>query len=296
MSQLATEHAQSWEHRRALVNGVDLHYVVAGQGPLVVLLHGFPECWYSWRHQIGPLAATNTVVAVDQRGYNDSSKPPAVDDYDLEYLIEDVRALIEHCGHDRATIIGHDWGGAVAWAFAMRYPERTARLAVLNLPHPSLFMRALRTNPRQIRRSWYFAFFQVPRLPEWLLSRDNYGALAWVFALLARRSASFSEEDLVVYRAAWGQPGAMTAMINWYRAVVRTRGRTYRGLPHRIAQPTLLIWGTDDSALGQELTYGTERYALDLRVRYLDGISHWVQQEAPDAVNAMLVPFVRGEW
>ncbi len=283
------------EHRMAAVNGVDLHYVIAGRGPLVVLLHGFPEFWYSWRHQIAPLAQTHTVVALDQRGYNHSSKPAGVAAYALEHLVEDVRALIRHLGHTSATIVGHDWGGVVAWSFAMRYPLATLRLAVLNLPHPRLMQRALLTNPRQMLRSWYVAAFQIPRLPEWLMRRDRYGVLTRAFTTWVTRSNAFTPADLDRYRQAWGQPGALTAMVNWYRALWHSRS-FYAAVPAMISVPTLLIWGTADRALGQELTYGTERYVSDLRVRYLNGISHWVQQEAPAEVNAMLVPFVRGEW
>ncbi|MBA3469070.1 MAG: alpha/beta hydrolase [Herpetosiphonaceae bacterium] len=279
----------------AAVNGVNLHYVIAGSGPLVVLLHGFPEFWYSWRHQIEPLAQRHTVVALDQRGYNHSSKPAAVADYALEQLVEDVRALIRHLGHTHAVIVGHDWGGVVAWAFAMRYPLVTLRLAVLNLPHPRLMRKALLSNPRQMLRSWYAAAFQIPKLPEWLMERGRYGLLTRSFTSWVSRSNVFTPADLELYRQAWSQPGALTAMVNWYRAF-RFSKNFYATVPEIISVPTLLIWGTADKALGQELTYGTERYVSDLRVRYLNGISHWVQQEAPDEVNALLVPFVRGEW
>jgi pimeloyl-ACP methyl ester carboxylesterase len=283
-------------HRIAAVNGVDLHYVIAGSGPLVVLLHGFPEFWYSWRHQIAPLAQTHTVVALDQRGYNHSSKPAGVAAYALEHLVEDVRALIAQLGHERAVVVGHDWGGAVAWSFAMRYPLVTERLAVLNLPHSRLMQKALLSNPRQMLRSWYAAAFQVPRLPEWLMRRGRYRILTRALTSWVGRPDVFSAADLEAYRQAWGQPGALTAMVNWYRAVPRFSRGFYATVSQNISVPTLLIWGTADRALGQELTYGTERYVGDLRVRYLNGVSHWVQQEAPAEVNAMLLPFVRGEW
>jgi pimeloyl-ACP methyl ester carboxylesterase len=288
---------QTLEHRTAHVNGVDLHYVTAGAGPLVVLLHGFPEFWYSWRHQIGPLARTHTVVALDQRGYNTSAKPAGVAAYALWQLVEDVRALVDHLGHDRATIVGHDWGGAVAWAFAMRHPGMTERLAVLNLPHPALLRRALKSNPRQMARSWYMAAFQTPRLPEWLLRRGQFAVLTRAMTDWVQRPETFSAADIAAYHAAWGQPGALTAMVNWYRAAARYGGLWNKSLLSEcVHMPTLMIWGTEDQALGVELTYGTQRYASDLRVRYLNDVSHWVQQEAPAQVNAVLAPFVRGEW
>lgn len=283
------------EHGRAAVNGVELHYVSAGRGPLVLLLHGFPEFWYSWRHQIEPLAQTHTVVAVDQRGYNCSSKPAGSAAYTLDHLVEDVRALIVHLGHERAVIVGHDWGGAVAWSFAMRYPEMTHRLAVLNLPHPMLMRRALKINLRQMVRSWYIGFFQIPRLPEWLLARGNYRLLTRSLTNWVQRPDVFTSSDLAIYRAAWAQPGALTAMLNWYRAL-RLDRHFYTTVSSIITRPALLIWGTNDLALGQELTYGTERFVSDLRIRYLNGISHWVHQEAAVEVNAVLVPFVQGVW
>ena len=288
---------EALEHCTATINGVELHYVTAGSGPLVVLLHGFPEFWYSWRHQIAPLAESHTVVAVDQRGYNTSSKPTGVGAYALWHLVEDVRALVVHLGYDRATIVGHDWGGVVAWSFAMRHPGMVERLAILNLPHPQLFRKALKTNPRQMLRSWYAGAFQVPRLPEWLMQQNEYAALVGALTNTVKRPNTFSAADLAEYRRAWAQPGALTAMVNWYRAAARYGGTFYKNLISQcVHMPTLLIWGTNDLALGQELTYGTERYATDLRVRYLNGISHWVQQEAPDEVNAVLVLFVRGAW
>lgn len=289
--------SEALEHCTVTVNGAELHYVTAGSGPLVVLLHGFPEFWYSWRHQIMPLAASHTVVAVDQRGYNTSSKPAGVGAYALWHLVEDLRALVVHLGYDRATIVGHDWGGVVAWSFAMRHPGMVERLAILNLPHPQLFRKALKTNIRQIGRSWYAGAFQVPHLPEWLMQQNDYAALVGALTNTVKRPNTFSAADLAEYRQAWAQPGALTAMVNWYRAAARYGGTFYKSLISQcVHMPTLLIWGTNDLALGQELTYGTERYATDLRVRYLNGISHWVQQEAPDQVNAALLPFVRGEW
>ncbi|XSG73238.1 alpha/beta fold hydrolase [Herpetosiphon llansteffanensis] len=284
------------EHATALINGLNLHYVRAGSGPLVVLLHGFPEFWYSWRHQIPALAETHTVVALDQRGYNLSDKPALWQHYTIDLLIDDVRALIEHLGFERATIVGHDWGGAVAWTFAMRYHGYVERLVVMNLPHPKLMIKNLWTNPRQMLRSWYIFIFQIPGLPEWFAKRNNFEFLTKALTSAVQRPGVFSADDIQAYKQAWSQPGALTAMINWYRAYVRQGLKHLNQLStHAVHAPTLLIWGTADGALGQELTYGTERYATDLRIRYLTDVSHWVQQEAPNEVNAVLIPFVRGE-
>ncbi len=280
-------------HDFATVNGVRLHYVRAGSGPLVLLLHGFPEFWYSWRYQIDALAEDYTVVAVDQRGYNTSSKPQSVRAYRVSELVQDVRELIPALGFSTATVVGHDWGGVVAWCFAAQHPGLVQRLAVLNLPYPALMYRAFLTNWRQRMRSWYMLFFQLPWLPELLLRRKNFAFMVDAFRSWMRQGpGTFSAADAEHYRAAWSQPGSLTAMINWYRAVFRYDQRANWTLAHeQISVPSLLIWGTADVSLGQELTYGTERYVPDLRIRYLSGISHWVQQEAPDAVNAALREF-----
>ena len=285
------------QHQFIEVNDVRLHYTISGQGPLVLLLHGFPEFWYSWRHQIAPLAETHTVVAVDQRGYNTSSKPNSIAAYGIDQLVADIRAFIPALGFTEATIVGHDWGGIVAWAFAMRHPALLQRLAILNVPHPVLFRAAMKHNWRQRLRSWYIGFFQIPHLAEWCIHASDYRLLEQTLTRWVHRSDVFSADDLAVYRQAWSQPGALTAMINWYRALGRGYGSSLLRLSRDpIEAPTLLIWGTDDKALGQELTYGTERFVHDLRIRYLHDVSHWVQQEAPDQVNALLVPFVRGEY
>src|SRR5262245_37404008 len=163
-----------WEHREAVVNGVRLHYVEAGSGPLVVLLHGFPEFWYCWRHQLPALAAAGfRAVAVDLRGYNESDKPPGARSYRLGVLVEAVAGLIEHLGADRGGVVGHDWGGVVAWVLAMRRPERVERLVAINAPHPAAWLRE-RKDPAQLLRSWYTFFFQLPLLPEWVIQAGDF--------------------------------------------------------------------------------------------------------------------------
>lgn len=278
-------------HQYAVVNGVRLHYVEAGRGPLVVLLHGFPEFWYSWRHQIDALAPYFHVVAPDQRGYNLSEKPHGVSAYKVETLVEDVAALIHHLGEEQAVIVGHDWGGGVAWSFAIAHPEMTRRLIVLNCPHPAAMARGLRTL-KQLRRSWYMFFFQLPKLPEWSLRIRNYRAIESAFRGMVHRPGTFTDADIRAYKEAAAQPGALSSEINWYRALLRGGVRQMKQSYPTIEAPTLLIWGEDDTALGKELTYGTERWAPHLTVRYIPNTSHWVQQEQPELVNRYMLEFL----
>lgn len=281
---------EPWSHRQAIVNGIRLHWVEQGSGPLVVLLHGFPEFWYSWRHQIPFLAERFRVIAPDMRGYNLSEKPPT--GYDLDTLTDDVLALIHEAGEERAAIVGHDWGGGVAWAFAIRHPQATRKLAILNAPHPLRFMEEARSNPRQLLRSSYMLFFQLPWLPELLLGANR----AWLIARGLRRSAvvegAFSEEDVERYREAASQPGALTAALNYYRGALRTRSRLQE-LPNEgaVSAPTLVLWGEQDQALGTALAEGLERWVPDLRVVFLD-CGHWTQQERPEEVNRLLADFL----
>lgn len=211
-------------HGEVHVNGIRMHYVTAGRGPLVLLLHGFPEFWYAWRHQIPVLAEHFTVVAPDQRGYNETDKPTW--GYEVDVLVADALGLIDALGHERALLVGHDWGGAVAWAMAIAHPQRVERLAILNMPHPAVFARHLRTNPAQQRRSWYAGLFQLPILPELLLSAGNYAAIEQLFRGTSRLG-TFSDEEIAAYKHAISRPGALSAMLNWYRTLGR---RGMRGL------------------------------------------------------------------
>jgi pimeloyl-ACP methyl ester carboxylesterase len=275
---------EPWSHHEAVVNGVRLHWVEQGRGPLVLLLHGFPEFWYSWRRQIPALAERFRVVAPDLRGYNLSEKPRS--GYDVETLTNDVRELVRHLGEECADIVGHDWGGLLAWVFAMRFPQATRRLAVLNAPHPARFREELR-KPRQFLRSTYALFFQLPGLPELMLGADRCRLLARMMRRSAVVKEAFSDEDLERYREAMSRPGALTAGLNYYRAARRLRpldGETVRA-------PALLIWGVHDVALGRALTEGLERWVPDLTVRLLE-CGHWTQQEAPEEVNRLLLDFL----
>ena len=277
-------------HRYADLDGVRLHYVEAGQGPLVVLLHGFPEAWFSWQHQIPALVAAGyRVVAPDMRGYNLSGKPQGVDSYRVDALAGDVAQLIRACGADRAAVAGHDWGAVVAWAFAMRYPELLDRLAILNVPHPVRMTQGLRTL-RQIRKSWYMFFFQLPRLPEMSFRARDYAALRRAFRATVRPGA-FTAADIQRYVDAAAQPGALTASINYYRALFRRAGQAQAGV-RRIDAPVLVIWGEQDAFLGVELAEPGRKWVPNCRVERIPDASHWVQADRPERVNALLTAFL----
>lgn len=272
-------------------DGVRLHAVVSGPetGPLVVLLHGFPEFWYSWRRQIPVLAdAGYRAVAPDQRGYNLSDKLADVYAYRLDALTADVAAILDWAERERAIIVGHDWGGAVAWRFAMDYPQRVERLVILNAPHPVAFAREMRHWPQR-RRSWYMFYFQIPWLPETLFALSPMSTARLFFRKAAFRKAAFPDEDLQAFAGAMAQPGALRSMIHWYRAAFRYPP-AQRVRP--IESPTLLIWGVKDIALGVELTRGLEKWVPHLSLRYIQDCGHWVQNEASEEVNAALRAFL----
>jgi pimeloyl-ACP methyl ester carboxylesterase len=283
-----------WTDHEAVVNGVRLHYVEAGDGPPVVLLHGFPEFWYSWRHQLPALAAAGfRAIAPDQRGYNLSDRPPGVSNYRVEHLVGDVAGLICSVAGGRAAVVGHDWGGAIAWALAMRHPELVDRLVILNAPHPATYLRELRT-VGQMLRSWYVFFFQLPGLPEWAFRRNDFALLKRMLRRDPVRPDVFSEEDIRLYKEALARPGALTATINWYRAVLRGGLRRARKDVRPVAMPTLLIWGEQDRYLGPRLTEGLEPWVHNLRVERFPDASHWVHAEWPERVNRLLAEFLRG--
>lgn len=279
------------QHQTISTNGIRLHYVTQGEGPLMLMLHGFPEFWYSWRHQIPEFAQDYKVVAVDLRGYNESDKPSDLESYRMRELVEDLRGIITGLGYDRCVLVGHDWGGAIAWNFAYSYSDLVDRLIVLNLPHPAKFAEGLRT-PQQLLRSAYIFFFQLPLLPELALQAFDHQLVATAFSSMAVDKSAFSESDLDAYRQAAAKPGALTAMLNYYRANLRWPdflvGRDWSLL----TLPTLLIWGEADTALGKELTYGTEQYVAHLTLRYIPNCSHWVQQEQPQIVNQYMREFL----
>ena len=277
------------QHKYLLTNGVRLHYVTEGQGPLMLFLHGFPEFWYSWRHQISEFAKDYTVVAIDMRGYNKSDKPKEKSAYAIAELIKDVEGIIESLGYEQCVLVAHDWGGAVAWQFAYIYPHRLSKLIILNLPHPAKFAAGLRTF-RQLRRSWYIAFFQLPILPELLLEANGYAAIRSIFQATAINADVFIEADLDALVTAAAQPGALTSMLNYYRNIFSSSFLKQEWGVLNV--PTLMIWGENDTALGKELTYGTEAYVEDFQIRYIPNCSHWVQQEQPELVNQYIRAFL----
>jgi epoxide hydrolase 4 len=283
---------EPWSHHEAVVNGVRLHYVEAGGGPAVLLLHGFPEFWYSWRRQIPALASAGfRAVAPDLRGYNESEKPPAVASYSPDTLVEDVACLVREVG-GRACVAGHDWGGVLAWGLAARHPGLVERLAVLNAPHPAAYLRELR-GPAQWVRSWYVFFFQLPWLPERLLRAGDYALLRRVLRRQSARRGAFTPADVARYKEALDRPGALTAALNYYRAAFRHPLAGVTG-PHTVRVPTLLVWGMRDPYLGPGLTEGLGKWVPDLRVARLPGVGHWVQNEEPEQVNSLLIEFFRG--
>jgi epoxide hydrolase 4 len=283
-------------HGYAELGEVRLHYVEAGEGPLVVLLHGFPDFWYSWRFQIPALVhAGFRVVAPDMRGYNLSSRPAFVAAYAPAKVAGDVRDLIAERGASRALLAGHDWGAAVAWLTAIRHPEVVERLAILNVPHPRRMLEALRRPSRQLLRSWYIFFFQLPWLPERLIAAGDWRAFRRLFAHDARPGA-FTPADIDRYREAWSEPGALTAMINYYRASLRRPPAPATGGPLPPVQaPTLVIWGERDRHLGAELAEPARSDVPRLeRVVRLPDASHWVQHDEPERVSELLIDFFGG--
>jgi pimeloyl-ACP methyl ester carboxylesterase len=309
---------------RVASNGINFEVATLGSGDrLALCLHGFPEHAYSWRHQMPLLARLGyRVWAPNLRGYGGTDSPQEVSAYKTRTLVADVAALIKASGAKETLLLAHDWGGALAWSLAIEQARRESsgaqaededsgkpqgarssrpqqrlidKLVIMNLPHPACFARELR-RPPQLFQSWYMFFFQLPWLPEFMLRRRNGRATSGVFRSTSRNPARFSNDDLEVYRANAMRPGGLTAMINWYRALFRGRMvRQFRsGNVPVIDIPTLFLWGDADSALNIRTTRGTEKYVSDLTFRVFPGVSHWIQQEAPEAVNAMLEAWLTG--
>ena len=280
----------TWQHEYITTNGIRLHYVTQGEGPLMLMLHGFPEFWYSWRHLIPEFAKDYKVVALDLRGYNESDKPQQQSAYVMSEFVKDVEGVIKGLGYDRCVLVGHDWGGAIAWNFAYAHPEMLERLIVLNMPHPAKFADGLRT-PQQLLRSSYAFFFQLPVLPELLIQSSDYGAIESAFKGMAVNKSAFTQADIEAYKDAASRRGALTAMLNYYRNAFPSM--TLRDWSV-LQVPTLMIWGEEDTALGKELTYGTEKYVRDFQIRYIPNCSHWVQQEQPELVSRYMREFLAG--
>ena len=262
-------------------NGISLHTRQAGpeDGPLVVLLHGFPEFWYGWHRQIKPLAdAGYRVIVPDQRGYNRSDKPDGVDSYHIETLAADVVGLLDAADRETAAVAGHDWGAAVAWWLALSYPERIESLTAVNVPHPTVMETTLRNSLSQLRKSWYMFAFQLPALPEAISTANNCRVLRRGLTN-SSRPGTFSATDLERYRAAWQQPDALTAMINWYRAMGRYRPQPPR---QQVSVPTLVMWGRQDEFLASTMADESLDYCDDAELVSFPSATHWVLHEEPE--------------
>jgi epoxide hydrolase 4 len=272
----------------AEVGDQKLHYVEAGDGPLIVLLHGFPEFWFGWRKQIAPLAAAGfRVVAPDTRGYNLSSKPEGFEAYGVDLLAADIQGFIKELGAESAYLVGHDWGGSIAWATAMNHPEVVDRLAILNAAHPRKLSEGLK-HPSQLRKSWYFFFFATPGLPEQVVHANN-----WHFFrhFLHDANPEYTPAEIEQYVCAWEQPDAAAGMINYYRASVRQNQKEAAEKLRPISAPTMVIWGELDAYLGSDLAEPAHEDVPDLRVERLPDASHWVHHDEADRVNQLLTEF-----
>jgi len=280
------------EHSYIETNGICLHVVQAGpkSGIPVILLHGFPEFWYGWRKQIPALVEAGCrVIVPDQRGYNLSDKPKGVKSYHVSSLVEDILGLINALEYEKVNLVGHDWGGGVAWTLANKYPERLHRLGIMNVPHPAVMRRFLLRDFEQIRRSWYVFLFQLPWLPETGLKRDDWRGLIGSLRNTSKPN-SFTDEDILKYKEAWSQPGALTAMINWYRALIRSMPK----LPDnpRIQVRTLMMWGMQDFALSHRMARPSMDYVNDGNLILFPEATHWLHLDAAEEVNHYLIDFL----
>ena len=279
-------------------NNINLHVMTDGPegGTAVILLHGFPEFNYGWRKQVPALVEAGfRVIVPDQRGYNLSDKPQGISSYDVDTLAEDVVGLFDYFGLKMAFLVGHDWGAVVAWTVALNHPERLKKLAILNVPHPDVMIDFVLRNSSQRKKSWYVFFFQIPFYVEWVLSTNNFRNMTRMLVGSGRKS-TFTAQDLVEYKKAWSQPGAMTGMLNWYRSVFR-RGVRYafgeKSPARRVKVPTLILWGKLDVALSEEMVQPSVDLCDNGKVVLFEKSTHWVQHDEADAVNRNLIEFLR---
>jgi epoxide hydrolase 4 len=289
-----------WKHEYAEVNGVRLHYVTAGKGPLIVFLHGFPEFWYEWKQQLPEFARDHRAVAPDMRGYNLSGKPVGVDQYQMKDLVEDVRALVERLGYKKFVLVGHDWGGGVAWSFAIAHPEYLEKLVIINCPHPAILARELAENPAQQKASQYMLLFRSPQA-EQTLSANNYAGLVDGVLGDGLKTGVFTEADKQAYIQAWSQPGALTGGLNYYRAanlgppaLGATPAPPIADASSMVVKvPTLVIWGEKDTALLTGNLDGMDKFVPNLTVKRIPDGSHWVIHEKPEVVNGYIREFIQ---
>jgi len=291
------------KHEYADVNGVRLHYVTAGKGKLIMFVHGFPEFWYEWKNQLAEFGTDYQAVAPDMRGYNLSSKPAEVDQYQVKYLVEDLRALAEKLGHKKFILVAHDWGGAVAWAFAIAHPDYLEKLIIINAPHPGVFQRELRENPAQQKASGYMLMFRSPQA-EQTLSANNYALLVQVVLGEGLKTGVFTEEDKKAYIEAWSQPGALTGGLNYYRAARvgppaegdKQPANFAAGLPSLdVKVPTLVIWGERDIALLTGNLEGLDKFVPNLTIKRIPDGTHWVIHEKPVLVDSYIREFIKSK-
>jgi len=280
------------EYSHIETNGVKLHTVQAGpkSGVPVILLHGFPEFWRCWRKQIPALVdAGCRVIIPDQRGYNLSNKPAGMKNYRVDTLVDDILGLIKALDYEKVNLVGHDWGAVVAWALAITHPEKLHKLTIMNAPHPAVMRKFLRRDPDQVRRSWYVGFFQLPWLPEWILSARNFWQMTRAVQGTAKKN-SFTNADMETYRQAWSQPGALPAMLNWYRAAFRFPPRMPED--QRVKVRTLMMWGMKDFALSHRMARPSMDYCDEGNLILFPEATHWVHLDAAAEVNHYLIDFL----
>lgn len=280
-------------------NNIKLHVMTDGpeNGTAVILLHGFPQFHYGWKDQIAALAGAGfRVIVPDQRGYNLSDKPKGISAYDVDILAKDIIGLFDHFGIQKAKLVGHDWGAVVAWTVALNHPERLEKLAILNVPHPDVMVDFVLHNRTQRKKSWYVFFFQIPLYVEWILSKNDFEYLARMLTLSGRRN-TFTEADVVEHKKAWSQKGALTGMLNWYRAAVR-RGLRYtfsrkKSPARRVKIPTMMLWGRRDIALSVDMAQPSIDLCDRGELTIYEKSTHWVQHDASAEVNQKLIEFMR---
>lgn len=283
-----------WQHHFIETNRIRLHCVSQGEGDLVVLLHGFPEFWYSWRYQIPALARYFKVVVPDLRGYNDSDKPES--GYDIDTLTADIQGLIKQLGYVKAHIVGHDWGGAIAWNLAQKFPQSLDRLAILNAPHPQRWLTEIGGNFDQLQRSWFILACQLPALPEWLIQLNLREFVKNIFQNEAIRKGAFTAELTKIYQDALAKPGALSAALNYYRQLMSPGNllQTLARSPKPVKSPTLVLWGENDSFLSPKFTEGLDKLIqAPFELKLIPQCGHWIQQEVPHLVNRELISFLR---
>lgn len=280
------------ERKIKTTDGYKLSVKYAGpeDGPPIIFLHGFPEFWYGWRKQIPYFVERGyRVIVPDQRGYNDSDRPPHIAEYSIVQLADDVAAIVRQMQLSGCALVGHDWGAAAAWQAAIRYPAMFSRLIILNVPHPRVMMETLATNPMQLLKSWYMFFFQLPFLPAWLASLGGYRRFAEGMRGTAN-PGSFSDEDLEAYIHAWQKPDALDSMINWYRAAFQ---HAEFGGPVEVEVPTLILWGEGDRFLEAGMATASKKYCRSADVKFFPHATHWLQHDEPEAVNKEIEAFIK---